>query len=438
MGETRERGIRATEEGRLKLQSAKSVKKNDGKRWTNSDIAEAADVDVKTVGRFLQRKLIDVSIAMRICETLGVNALEVLEFKDKDKKGQLAKTRNIVPALPGDNLDAVEPIERIPRHQPPSTEPVTSSPSKERAGSSEPIPISKTVEIWKSQEEERIGYIKTQPFEFEYATIVNFRFSDIGKTYEIKRHRSQAHFFTQDLGNGVTLEMVSIPAGSFEMGSPPSENNRKPNEGPQHTVKVSTFFMNKFAVTQEQYQQVMGSNPSRFKGVKRPVESVSWNDAVEFCKGLSQKTGRTHRLPSEAEWEYACRAGTATPFHLGETIATDLANYNGDYTYASAPKGKNREQTTEVGSFPPNAFGLYDMHGNVWEWCEDTWHDNYIGAPSDGSPWINDNDKRYLLRSGSWFDFPDICRSANRHCDFPGHVNDRHGFRVVWSFGRTS
>jgi formylglycine-generating enzyme required for sulfatase activity len=308
----------------------------------------------------------------------------------------------------------------------------TSSPSKERTGSSEPIPTSKTVETRKSQEEERIGYTKTQPFEFEYATIVNFRFSGRGKTYDIKRHRSQAQFFIQYLGNGVTLEMVLIPAGSFEMGSLPSENNRKLNEGPQHTVKVSTFFMSKFAVTQEQYQQVMGNNPSRFNGMKRPVENVSWNDAVEFCKGLSQKTGRTHRLPSEAEWEYACRAGTATPFHLGETIATDLANYNGDYTYASAPKGINQEQTTEVGTFPPNAFGLYDMHGNVWEWCEDTWHDNYIGAPTDGSPWINDIDKRYLLRGGSWFDSPDICRSANRHPEFPGHVNDRHGFRVLY------
>jgi formylglycine-generating enzyme required for sulfatase activity len=143
--------------------------------------------------------------------------------------------------------------------------------------------------------------------------------------------------------------------------------------------------MKKFEVTQEQYQQIMGSNPSNFKGAKRPVEKVSWNDAVEFCKKLSQKTRHKYRLPSEAEWEYACRAGTTTPFHFGETITTELTNYDGDYTYASGLKGKYRKQTTEVGTFPPNAFGLYDMHGNVWEWCQDTWHDSYKGAPTDGS-----------------------------------------------------
>jgi formylglycine-generating enzyme required for sulfatase activity len=292
-----------------------------------------------------------------------------------------------------------------------------------------------TVETWKSQEEERIRYIETQQFEFEYATIINSGFSGKGKIYEIKRYQNQAQFFTQYLDDNVTLEMVLIPAGYFKMGSPPSENNRKSNEEPQYTVKMPTFFMSKFAITQEQYQQVMGSNPSRFNGMKRPVESVSWNDAMEFCKGLSQKTGRTYRLPSEAEWEYACRADTTMPFHFGETITADLANYNSDSTYASGPKGENRKQTTEVGSFPPNAFGLYDMHGNVWEWCEDTWHDNYIGAPTDGSPWINDNnDKRYLylLRGGSWYDSPDVCRSANRHQDSAGHINDRYGFRVLY------
>jgi formylglycine-generating enzyme required for sulfatase activity len=134
--------------------------------------------------------------------------------------------------------------------------------------------------------------------------------------------------------------------------------------------------MGKYEVTQAQYQAIMGNNPSNFKGEKRPVEQVSWNDAVKFCEELSKKTGRAYRLPSEAEWEYAARAGTDTPFHFGETITTDLANYNGNFTYASAPKGEYRKETTDVGIFPPNSFGLYDMCGNVWEWCLDKYHNN--------------------------------------------------------------
>ncbi|MBD2243317.1 SUMF1/EgtB/PvdO family nonheme iron enzyme [Nostoc sp. FACHB-888] len=257
----------------------------------------------------------------------------------------------------------------------------------------------------------------------------------------IKRYpNKQAKFFKGDLGNGITLDMVEIPAGSFKMGSPPSENGRTKDEDPQHAVNVPAFLMGKFEVTQEQYQQIMGSNPSYFKGAKRPVEKVSWNDAVEFCKKLSQKAGRKYRLPSEAEWEYACRAGTTTPFHFGETITTELANYNGDYTYASAPKGKSRRETTEVGTFPPNAFGLYDMHGNVWEWCQDSWHDSYKGAPSDGSAWIDNASQYQVLRGGSWFSNPILCRSASRYNDDRAERGDHIiliGFRVVCAVGRT-
>ncbi len=249
---------------------------------------------------------------------------------------------------------------------------------------------------------------------------------------KITNHRpSQARFFTENLGNGINLDMVEIPAGSFKMGSPSGEKGRGGDEGPQHMVNVPAFLMGKFEVTQEQYQQVMGSNPSYFKGAKHPVEKVSWNDAVEFCKKLSQKTGREYRLPSEAEWEYACRAGTTTPFYFGETITTDLANYDGSYTYASEPKGKYRQQTTDVGSFPPNAFGLYDMHGNVWEWCQDTYHQDYNGAPSDGTAWT-DNDNYYrVLRGGSWFSRPEDCRSAYRYRYFADYDSDSIGFRVV-------
>ncbi|MFN6569146.1 bifunctional serine/threonine-protein kinase/formylglycine-generating enzyme family protein [Dendronalium sp. ChiSLP03b] len=256
------------------------------------------------------------------------------------------------------------------------------------------------------------------------------------------RPKREAKYFVEDLGNSVTLEMVQIPGGTFTMGSPAGEEKRYPSEGPQHLVKVPGFFMGKYEITQAQYQAIMGTNPSNFKGEKRPVENVSWNDAVEFCKKLSQKTGKTYRLPSEAEWEYACRAGTTTPFYFGETITTNLANYQGtDFTfgsttysgnYSKGPKGQYRKETTEVGSFPPNAFGLYDMHGNVWEWCQDFYHKNYNGAPTDGSAWLNDNDnKARLLRGGCWLNSPDFCRSAYRvrlEADLRGYV---FGFRVV-------
>ena len=249
----------------------------------------------------------------------------------------------------------------------------------------------------------------------------------------INRVCKQAKFFTEDLGNKITLDMVEIPAGSFMMGSPESEKGRSKGESPQHQVNVPAFAMGKFAVTQEQYQQIMGKNPARFKGAKRPVERVSWNDAVEFCSKLSQKTGRKYRLPSEAEWEYACRAGTTTPFHFGETITSDLANYNGSSTYASEPKGNYRQQTTDVGSFQvANAFGLYDMHGNVWEWCQDGWHNDYKDAPTNGSAWVSDKSKSYkLLRGGSWFLDPDYCRSAYRGWHDAGFDNYDDGFRVV-------
>ncbi|NCR11342.1 MAG: formylglycine-generating enzyme family protein, partial [Microcystis aeruginosa LG13-11] len=168
------------------------------------------------------------------------------------------------------------------------------------------------------------------------------------------------------------------------------------------------------------------------------VEKVSWYDAVEFCQRLSKATGRDYRLPSEAQWEYACRAGTTTPFYFGETITPDLANYDGNYIYAQGPKGIYRQETTPVGKFPPNAFGLYDMHGNVWEWCADTWHDNYDGAPTDGSVWIeNGDDNRSPLRGGSWYSYPNFCRSAFRIGSNRRGYHDSYGFRVVCGAGRT-
>jgi formylglycine-generating enzyme required for sulfatase activity len=233
--------------------------------------------------------------------------------------------------------------------------------------------------------------------------------------------RSRNHDFSIDLGNGIQLEMIAIPGGKFLMGSPAGEGHD--DEKPQHEVAIAPFYIGKYPITQEQYEAVMGNNPSNFKGAKRPVEQVSWNEAVEFCRKLSEKSDRSFRLPSEAEWEYACRAGTTTAYSFGDRISKENVNFENHY------KG-----TTEVGRFPANAFGLHDMHGNVWEWCADHWHSNYQGAPTDGSAWIKDGDKSYrLLRGGSWDHPLDHCRSAYRtHCT-PDPRYSYIGFRVACS-----
>ncbi len=236
----------------------------------------------------------------------------------------------------------------------------------------------------------------------------------------------EVNVYDENLGSGLSLRMVEIPAGTFTMGSP-----QHSSEQPQRQVTVPQFFMGMFAITQAQYQVLMGNNPSRFVGNNRPVETVSWNDADAFCKKLSQRTGTLYRLPSEAEWEYACRAGTITPFHFGETITPDLANFDGNYAYAKAPKGSYPKETLTVGCFPPNGFGLFDMHGNVWEWCADHWHDNYNGAPNDAGIWLSSNTTNRVLRGGSWFNRPRYCRSALRNQHSPNSRNGIRGFRVM-------
>jgi formylglycine-generating enzyme required for sulfatase activity len=262
----------------------------------------------------------------------------------------------------------------------------------------------------------------TKSFEFEVVTV-----NPQGQ--EQSRERKRAEYFADDLGNGMTLDMVAIPGGRFQMGS-----NEYDREKPIHPVTIEPFFMGKYPVTQAQYEAIVGTNPSEFKGVQRPVEQVFWKEAVEFCTQLSQKTGKPYRLPSEAEWEYACRAGTTTPFYCGDTITTDLANYDGNYTHGEAPKGIYRKQTTDVGSFPANPFGLYDMHGNVWEWCADHWHGNYEAAPSDGSSWTtNKNSENRVLRGGSWNFNPSSCRAAYRFSFSPAFRFSYVGFRVVCS-----
>ena len=281
---------------------------------------------------------------------------------------------------------------------------------------------------------------KLPEFDFEYVTVD-------ASGQEIARRSASASYFAEALDPAVQLEMVAIPGGSFEMGSPANEPKRRSSEDPQHSVTVPPFFMGKYPVTQAQWKVVaamgkvkreLDSYPAEFKRDDRPVEKVNWYDAVEFCERLSQHTGRTYRLPSEAEWEYACRAGTTTPFHFGETITTELANYNGS-VYRQESEGKRRGETTPVGSFLPNAFGLYDMHGNVWEWCADHWHSNYEGAPIDGSAWIEGGDaSKRFLRGGSWFYDPQYCRSAYRNHNAPVDRYNKIGFRVVCSASRTS
>ncbi|WP_333316947.1 SUMF1/EgtB/PvdO family nonheme iron enzyme [Microcoleus sp. B4-C1] len=264
---------------------------------------------------------------------------------------------------------------------------------------------------------------KGKPFTFKIIKVDKY-----GK--QSSKKSGKAYQKEEDLGKGVKLEMVHIPAGSFMMGSPSGEGND--NERPQHQVTFAQpFYIGKYPITQKQWQAVMGYNPSDFKGAKRPVEQVAWNDAVSFCQRLSKKTGKNYRLPSEAEWEYACRAGTSTAFHFGETITPDLVNYDGNNPYGSAPKRLYRQETTAVGSFPPNTFGLYDMHGNVWEWCADPWHGDYNGAPSDGSSWETGGNDYRVQRGGSWNNNAVDCRAADRHNSAGYSYIRNRGFRVV-------
>jgi formylglycine-generating enzyme required for sulfatase activity len=266
----------------------------------------------------------------------------------------------------------------------------------------------------------------------------------LGPKWRIDKRSLQVQGYRERLADGVELTMVQIPAGSFLMGSPADEFDRSDDEGPQHYVQLKGFFIAQTPITQVQWRVVAGwekvkwnlnPDPSRFKGPNRPVEQVSWVQAIEFCNRLSQRFGYTYTLPSEAQWEYACRAGTTTPFHFGDTLTSELANYLGSCTYAQESKGPSRHETTDVAGFPANSWGLHDMHGNLWEWCLDQWHSNYNEAPQDGSSWLDlnvykANDR--LLRGGSWINSPKDCRSAYRGPRGPSSVFfDQVGLRVV-------
>ncbi len=233
------------------------------------------------------------------------------------------------------------------------------------------------------------------------------------------------------LPGGGQLQLAWIPSGSFMMGSPSSESGRDSDEGPRHSVTISHgFYMGKYEVTQAQWQAIMGNNPSHFKGANLPVETVSWNDVQDFIKRLNQKTGLHFRLPTEAEWEYACRGGTVTAFCYGNSLSADMANFDGYYPY-NAGKGTYREKTTPVGSFQPNQWGLYDMHGNVWEWCSD-WYDSdyYKNSPSTDPTGPSSGVVR-VDRGGSWINYAQVCRSATRDRDVPSYRSNLLGFRLI-------
>ncbi len=270
---------------------------------------------------------------------------------------------------------------------------------------------------------------------FEFETV---NLDPSGRVLQCRKR--EALQVTEKLAGGIGLAMVEIPGGTFTMGSRKEERDSSDSERPQHEVTLTPFYIGKYAVTQAQWRVVAGwpkvnqdlaADPSHFNGNDRPVEQVSWEDAVEFCERLSKKTGKTYRLPTEAQWEYACRAGTATPFAFGETITPEFVNYNGQYPYGKAPKGEHRRKTVPVGSLRiPNAWGLYDMHGNVWEWCQD-WYGPYRAEPVTDPHGPSEGTNR-VLRGGSWNYVGDYCRSAFRNIYAePGFRDDSLGFRVV-------
>ena len=233
-----------------------------------------------------------------------------------------------------------------------------------------------------------------------------------------------------DLGGDEKLELCWCSPGAFMMGSPMNEAGRTADET-QHSVTMTKgFWMGKYEVTQGQWERVIGNNPASFKGVRNPVEQVSWDDCQEFILKLNVLVpGRGFRLPTEAEWEYACRAGTATVFHYGNDLDASMANFDGRYPYGYGKKGQYRKMTTPVGSFRPNEWGLYDMHGNVWEWCQD-WYGDYP-AGSETDPTGPGSGSYRVIRGGGWADYARFCRSADRISYAQSSCDDALGMRLV-------
>ncbi|MEM9273673.1 MAG: SUMF1/EgtB/PvdO family nonheme iron enzyme [Cyanobacteria bacterium P01_F01_bin.143] len=315
---------------------------------------------------------------------------------------------------------------------------------KERACSAEK---NQELERLRNQEQSQIDYING----IEVKSF-NFKIARLDRKVKLIQHDSKksAQYFEEYLGNNISLKLVYIPGGQFLMGTEDEEIERLVkkfnfddfnSEKPQHKVAVQPFFMGQFQVTQAQWEIIasfpkvkldLNPEPSYFKDKFLPVEKVSWDDAVEFCERLSQHTEKKYRLPSEAEWEYSCRAGTNTPFSFGETITGDLVNYDSQSVYKNELKRDFRNKTIQVSSFYPNAFGLNNMHGNVWEWCQDDWERNYQNSLTDGrAKRLKNNQRKKIIRGGAWCSKPFICRAASRVFSTQGSRDNRTGFRVV-------
>ncbi|MGF1601815.1 MAG: formylglycine-generating enzyme family protein [Thermosynechococcaceae cyanobacterium] len=264
-----------------------------------------------------------------------------------------------------------------------------------------------------------------------------FDVSTVDQTGTIKQRQThQAKYFPEAINGAKSLEMVAIASGKFTMGSSNSKMDSQGYDLPSHRVKLPSFYISKHPITQAQWAAVaalpkvkrdLDPDPSHFQGQDRPVESVSWLEAVEFCDRISKHTGRHYQLPSEAQWEYACRAGTKTPFHTGETITSQLADYIGTATYRAEAAGEYRQSTLPVGHFSPNAFGLHDMHGNVWEWCSDCWSREYRRVPKNA---LAQGSQMRAIRGGGWLDTPTKIRSASRSGYLETALNRTIGFRI--------
>ncbi|NBO63667.1 MAG: tandem-95 repeat protein, partial [Acidobacteria bacterium] len=267
---------------------------------------------------------------------------------------------------------------------------------------------------------------------------LNFTTALVGPSGAVSRYEGRTtRQYEEELGDGVKLEMVLIPGGSYQMGTTTSEAGRESNEGPSRQVNVNGFVIGKYEVTQAQWRAVMGSNPSKFVGDNRPVEQVTWNAAQEFCRRLNARLGlsgiNAYRLPTEAEWEYAARAAATTPFAFGTTISPEIVNYDGKFPYGSAPTGSSRGQTVVVGSLGvANGWGLYDLHGNVMEWCEDDDHEGYTGAPTDGRAWVETpRRENRIIRDGGWIGSGAANRAGRRFKGIPNYQTDALGLRLA-------
>ncbi len=371
-------------------------------------------------------------VTTAVLHRLGGDYAELAELVEQEAQGR--PDWRIPPDAPEPDFPPLQVLDFVTaRLVEPGDEPEESWPTIE----TETFTVT-TIVLEAADEPEERGL---QSFEFVTATVERQ-----GGQWVIQEQLQRRDCFIEQLPLevNITLEMVAIPGGQFRMQPPESELVRQSREGPQREVTVPAFFMGRYPITQAQWRivvQIMPQvnhklkpNPSHFRGDRRPVEEVTWFDAVEFCDRLSRYTGRQYRLPSEAEWEYACRAGTTTAFHYGKTLTPELANYRHEGTYKKSLTSKSPSKTTTVGQYPANPWGLSDMHGNVWEWCADHWHSNYDGAPTDGSAWLDETAKtnaRRVTRGGSWNDSPLHCRSRCRDIGNPRESADFIGFRVM-------